>query len=195
MTWTMSLSFISVSLQPNCLIGGFLQRTVSLPASFIHSTSNLFPWSSRKCPTERINHRLTWKQTRFLASRIRGPQFSDSFVRPGEVYLLLQKMKIVSSGGIKTSELGNGTSSILQALAEEFCLVFFSLPANDNLPKTSLSSPRTPLHCQLSKTQQRFLWFSPRGGFYYFISCFRSDPNHMIEYSSIPKGLPWRLRW
>ena len=140
------VSFTAVSPGPNCLIGGFLQITVSLPAPFIHSTSNLFPWSSRRGPTKRINCRLTWKQMRFLASRIRGPQCSDSFVLPGKVYPLLQKMKIVSSGGIKitwlTSELGNGTSSILQ---EEFCLVFFSLPANDNLPKASLSSPRTPL--------------------------------------------------
>lgn len=37
MAWTMYLSFIAVSSGPNCLIGGFLQITVSLPAPFIHS--------------------------------------------------------------------------------------------------------------------------------------------------------------
>ena len=62
-------------------------------------------------------------------------------------------------------------------------------------PKLLFQAPGLPLHCQLSKTQQRFLWFSLRGGFYLSIFCFRSDPNHMIEYPSIAKGLPWWLRW
>ena len=61
-------------------------------------------------------------------------------------------MKIVSYVGIKitwlTSGLGNGTSSILQALTKEFCLVFSSLPANDSLPKTSLSASQERLEPQ-----------------------------------------------
>lgn len=36
-------------------------------------------------------------------------------------------------------------------------------------PKLLFQAPGFPLHCQLSKTQQRFLWFSPHGGFYLFI--------------------------
>lgn len=100
-----------------------------------------------------------------LASRIRGLVLRLLHL-PGEVYLLLQKMKIVSSGGIKTPELGNRTSSILQALAEEFCLVLFSLPANDNLPKTSLSSsPGLPCIVNFPRLSRGFCGFHPIGGF------------------------------
>ena len=94
-----------------------------------------------------------------------------------------------------TSGLGNRTSSILQALAEEFCVVFFSLPANDSLPKASLSSPRIPLALStFQDSAEVSVVFTP-WWFLFIDFCFRSDPNHMIEYPSISKGLSWWLRW